>query len=103
MDARTQKQPRCGSPPAGAGGNRSMRLRQLGGRRRDARVLWVSMDDTAPHPYLVSSLRQSAVAVRDLHWAIAENGQRSFGRYVEFGNRTRHQHPMSIKLVSPEM
>jgi len=61
------------------------------------------MDDTAPHPYLVSSLRQAGMAVRDLHWAMSENGHRSFGRYVEFGERTGQEHPMSVKLVSPRM
>jgi glycosyltransferase involved in cell wall biosynthesis len=61
------------------------------------------MDDTYPHPYLVASLRRAGTAVRELHWAMAENGQRSFGRYVEFGRRTGHEHPMSIKLVSPRM
>jgi glycosyltransferase involved in cell wall biosynthesis len=61
------------------------------------------MDDTAPHPYLVASLRQAGMAVRDLHWAMSENGRRSFGRYVEFGERTGQEHPMSVKLVSPRM
>jgi glycosyltransferase involved in cell wall biosynthesis len=66
-------------------------------------VLWVAMDDTYPHPYLVASLRRAGTAVRELHWAMSQNGQRSFGRYVEFGDRTGHEHPMSIKLVSPRM
>jgi glycosyltransferase involved in cell wall biosynthesis len=61
------------------------------------------MDDTYPHPYLVASLRQAGTAVREIHWAMSQNGQRSFGRYVEFGDRTGHEHPMSIKLVSPRM
>jgi glycosyltransferase involved in cell wall biosynthesis len=61
------------------------------------------MDDTYPHPYLVASLRGAGTAVRELHWAMSENGQRSFGRYVEFGDRTGHEHPMSIKLVGPRM
>ena len=80
-----------------------MRLRRPVVRRRDPRVLWVAMDDTAPHPYLVASLRRAGTAVRDLHWAMSKNGQRSFGRYVEFGDRTGHEHPMSVKLVSPRM
>ena len=61
------------------------------------------MDDTAPHPYLVSSLRRVGMAVRDLHWAMSENGQRSFGRYLEFGDRAGYEHPMSVKLVSPRI
>jgi len=80
-----------------------MRLRRRGVQRREPRVLWLAMDDTAPHPYLVSSLRQAGMAVRDLHWAMSENGHRSFGRYVEFGARTGQEHPMSVKLISPRM
>jgi glycosyltransferase involved in cell wall biosynthesis len=80
-----------------------MRLRRRGVQRRELRVLWLALDDSAPHPYLVSSLRKAGMAVRDLHWAMSENGQRSFGRYVEFGDRTGHEHPMSVKLVSPRM
>ena len=66
-------------------------------------VLWVAMDDTSPHPYLVASLRRAGTAVRELHWALSKNGQRSFGRYVELGDRTGHEHPMSVKLVSPRI
>ena len=66
-------------------------------------VLWVAMDDTSPHPYLVASLRRAGMAVRELHWAISKNGQRSFGRYVELGDRTGQEHPMSVKLVSPRI
>jgi glycosyltransferase involved in cell wall biosynthesis len=61
------------------------------------------MDGTAPHPYLVESLRATGTAVRDLHWAVSENGHRSFGRYLEFGDRTGQEHPMSVKLVSPRV
>jgi glycosyltransferase involved in cell wall biosynthesis len=66
-------------------------------------VLWVAMDDTSPHPYLVASLRRTGTAVRELHWALSKNGQRAFGRYVELGDRTGHEHPMSVKLVSPRI
>jgi hypothetical protein len=69
-----------------------MRLRRRAARRREPRVLWVAMDDTYPHPYLVASLRQTGAAVRELHWAMSRNGQRSFGRYVEFGDRTGYEH-----------
>ena len=78
-----------------------MRLRRRGVKQ--PRVLWVAMDDCPPHPYLVASLRRAGMAVRELHWAISKNGQRSFGRYVEFGDRTGQEHPMSVKLVSPRM
>jgi glycosyltransferase involved in cell wall biosynthesis len=80
-----------------------MRLRRRGVQRQEPRVLWLAMDDTAPHPYLVKSLRKAGMAVRDLHWAMSENGKRSFGRYVEFGDRAGQEHPMSVKLVSPRM
>ena len=80
-----------------------MRLSRRGGPRGESRVLWVSRDDTAPHPYLVASSRRAGMEVRDLHWAMSENGQRAFGRFVELGNRTGHEHPMSVKLVSPRL
>jgi glycosyltransferase involved in cell wall biosynthesis len=80
-----------------------MRLMRHGVQRWESRVLWLAMDDTAPHPYLVKSLRKAGMAVRDLHWAMSENGKRSFGRYVEFGDRAGQEHPMSVKLVSPRM
>ena len=66
-------------------------------------VLWVAMDYSSPHPYLVASLRRAGMAVRELHWAISENGQRSFGRYVVLPDRTGQEHPMSVKLVSPRI
>ncbi len=80
-----------------------MRLSRVDLLRQDPQILWVSMDDTAPHPYLVASLRRAGVAVRDLRWAMSENGQRSFGRFVEFGDQTGREHRMSVKLVSPRM
>jgi glycosyltransferase involved in cell wall biosynthesis len=75
----------------------------------EPRVLWVADDDNPPHPYLVASLRRAGTAVRELHWGMSKNGQRSFGRYVEFGDRTGsgpylpEKDPMSVKLVSPRM
>ena len=80
-----------------------MRLSRQAVRRGEPRVLWVSRDDTAPHPYLVASSRQAGTAVRDLHWAEPLGGERSFGRFVEFGDGTGPEHPMSVKLVSPRM
>jgi hypothetical protein len=83
--------------------DRLVRLRRRAAQRREPRVLWVAMDDTYPHPYLVASLRQTGAAVRELHSAMSRNGQRSFAQYVEFDDRTGYEHPMSIKLVSPRM
>jgi glycosyltransferase involved in cell wall biosynthesis len=80
-----------------------MRLKGPDIRRQEPRILWVSMDDTAPHPYLVAALRRTGVAVRDLHWAMSENGQRSFGRFLEFGDRKGQEYPMGVKLVSPRL
>jgi glycosyltransferase involved in cell wall biosynthesis len=71
------------------------------GRRREAGILWVSRDDTAPHPYLVESCRRTGERVRDLRWAQEQDGRRPLGRFVEFG-RGRHgqEYSMSVKLVS---
>jgi glycosyltransferase involved in cell wall biosynthesis len=80
-----------------------MRLRRLDVRHPEPDVLWVSMDDTAPHPYLVASLRRTGVAVRDIRWAMSENGERPFGWFLEFGNPTGREHRMSVKLVSPRI
>jgi glycosyltransferase involved in cell wall biosynthesis len=63
----------------------------------------VCSDDSPPHPYLVESSRRAGSAVRDLHWDIPLDGERSFGRWVEFGDRTGRENPMSVKLVSPRM
>jgi glycosyltransferase involved in cell wall biosynthesis len=80
-----------------------MLLSRRGVRRGEPRVLWVTRDDTAPHPYLVASSRQAGTAVRELHWVVPLEGERSFGRFVEFGDGTGPEHPMSVKLVSPRM
>jgi glycosyltransferase involved in cell wall biosynthesis len=63
----------------------------------------VTRDDTSPHPYLVQSARQAGEAVRELHWAVPLEGERSYGRFVELGGRDQPEHPMSVKLVSPRM
>jgi glycosyltransferase involved in cell wall biosynthesis len=81
-----------------------MRLSRRRVGRGDSGVLWVAMDDTAPHPYLVESARRIGATVRELHWAMSEDGQRSFGRFVEFGgHKRRRENPMSVKLVSPRL
>jgi glycosyltransferase involved in cell wall biosynthesis len=80
-----------------------MLLSRRGVRRGEPRVLWVTRDDTAPHPYLVASPHQTGTAARELHWVVPLEGERSFGRFVEFGDGTGPEHPMSVKLVSPRM
>ncbi len=32
-------------------------------------ILWVTRDNTAPHPYLVEACRRAGGEVRELHWA----------------------------------
>jgi glycosyltransferase involved in cell wall biosynthesis len=66
-------------------------------------ILWVTRDDTAPHPYLVASCRRAGEQVRELRWAQEQDGQRPLGRFVELGRRGGWQHPMSLKLVSPRL
>jgi glycosyltransferase involved in cell wall biosynthesis len=80
-----------------------MRLSRRGVRREESRLLWVGQDDGPPHPYLVAACRHAGELIRELLWAMSKDGQRSFGRVVEFGDRTGHEHPMSVKLVSPRM
>ena len=83
--------------------DRPMRLSRRGVQREESRLLWVGQDDGPPHRYLVAACRQAGELVRELLWAMSEDGQRSFGRVVEFGDRTGQEHPMSVKLVSPRM
>ena len=73
------------------------------GRDGEPRVLWVAFDHTAPHPALVECSRRAGLAVRELFWAVPHDGERPFGRFVEFGGRPGREHPMSVKLVSPRM
>jgi len=80
-----------------------MRLSRRSVGRAERRVLWVTMNDTSPHPDLVESARRAGSAIRELHWAVPLAGERSFGRLVELGDRTGPEHPMSLKLVSPRM
>ena len=79
-----------------------MRLSRRGARRGESRLLWVNSDDSSP-PYLVESARRAGNAVRDLRWDLPLDGERSFGRLVEFGDRTGREYPMSVKLVSPRL
>src|SRR5512133_1215663 len=66
-------------------------------------ILWVTRDNTAPHPYLVEACRRAGSEVRELHWAEEFNGERPIGWFVELGRRTGRTHPMSFKLVSPQL
>ena len=66
-------------------------------------MLWVAMDNSSPHPYLVESCRRAGSAVREIRWAEPLEDERSFGQVVEFGRRTGQEHPMSVKVVSPRL
>ena len=66
-------------------------------------LLWVTRDDSSPHPYLVASARRAGEAVREIHWAVPLDGERSFGRFVELGGRHGREHPMSVKAVRPRL
>ena len=66
-------------------------------------ILWVTRDNTTPHPYLVEACRRAGGEVRELRWAEEFDGQRPMGRFVELGRRTGRTHPMSVKLVSPRL
>ncbi len=66
-------------------------------------ILWVTRDNTAPHPYLVEACRRAGADVRELHWAEEFEGEPPIGRFVELGRRTGRKHPMSFKLVSPRL
>ena len=80
-----------------------MRLSRRPGRPLEARILWVGLDNLPPHSYLVESSRRAGSAVRELHWASPLEGERSFGRLVEFGDRLGREYPVSVKVVSPRM
>jgi glycosyltransferase involved in cell wall biosynthesis len=67
-------------------------------------ILWVTRDDTAPHPYLVASCRRAGEQVRELRWAQEQDGRRPLGRFVELGpGRNGREYSMSVKLVSPRL
>jgi glycosyltransferase involved in cell wall biosynthesis len=80
-----------------------MRLSRRSARRGEPRLLWVTSDGSSPHPYLIESCRRAGSAVRDLQWDVPLDGQRSFGRLVEFRDRAGGRYPMSVKLVSPRL
>jgi glycosyltransferase involved in cell wall biosynthesis/GT2 family glycosyltransferase len=80
---------------------------EVAGRARAAgrpRILWLTRDATAPHPYLVEAARRAGASVTELHWAEPLAGDRSYGWFVELGaRRSGREHPMSFKLVSPRL
>ena len=71
----------------------------------EQRVLWVNLDDSSPHPYLVESARRAGATVRDLRWAQAQdNGKRPLGRLVTLGRpRAGREHPITLKVVGPRL
>jgi glycosyltransferase involved in cell wall biosynthesis len=66
-------------------------------------VLWISRDNSAPHPYLVEACRRAGADVREVRWAEEVDGRRPIGRFVELGRATGRTHPMSVKLISPRL
>jgi hypothetical protein len=72
-------------------------------RARRHGLLWVTREDSPPQPYLVASARRAGEAVREIHWAVPLDGERSFGRFVELGGRHGREHPMSVKAVRPRL
>jgi glycosyltransferase involved in cell wall biosynthesis len=67
-------------------------------------ILWATRDDTSPHPYLVESCRRAGVTVREVRWALPENGRRPLGRIVTFrGRGNRREHPITLKVVGPRL
>jgi hypothetical protein len=59
------------------------RLVQPAGKRG---IVWVAMDDTAPHSYLVERCRRAGEAVRELRWNQYQDGRRPLGRVVALGS-----------------
>jgi glycosyltransferase involved in cell wall biosynthesis len=80
----------------------AVNLRQAARPRRHG-LLWVTRDDSSPHPYLVASARRAGETVREIHWATPLDGERSFGWFLELGGRHGRENPMSVKVVSPRL
>lgn len=67
-------------------------------------ILWVSCDDSSPHPYLVESARRAGARVQDLRWGQAQDGERPLGRRVTLGRpRAGREHPVTLKVVGPRL
>jgi len=67
-------------------------------------ILWAALDDSSPHPYLVAAARHAGATIRELHWAVSEDGGRPLGRLVTFGGRRGgREHPITVKAVGPRL
>ena len=67
-------------------------------------ILWVTRDDSSPHPYLVESARRAGATVREVRWTQAQDGKRPLGRMVTVGRRRAgREHPITIKVVGPRL
>ena len=67
-------------------------------------ILWVTRDDSSPHPYLVASARRAGATVREVRWTQAQDGERPLGRMVTVGRRRAgREHPITIKVVGPRL
>jgi hypothetical protein len=58
------------------------RLIQPEGKRG---IVWVAMDDTAPHSYLVERCRRAGEPVREQRWNQSQDGRQPLGRVVALG------------------
>lgn len=100
---RTRPGDREASGPANRKAPTRVALNDPNATQAGSGLLWVTRDDSAPHPYLVTSARQAGAEVREIHWAEPLDGERSFGRFVELRGRRHREHPMSVKAVSPRL
>jgi glycosyltransferase involved in cell wall biosynthesis len=67
-------------------------------------ILWVTRDNSSPHPYLVASARRAGATVRELRWAEARDGERPLGRHVSLAHRRAgREHPITLKVVGPRL
>jgi glycosyltransferase involved in cell wall biosynthesis len=81
-----------------------MRFRRRARNAQAPSILWTTKDDSSPHPYLVESCRRAGATVRELHWAVPENGKRPLGRVVSLGRRgAGREHPITLKVVGPRL
>jgi glycosyltransferase involved in cell wall biosynthesis len=85
-----------GAYPVSVNGRKATRARRQG-------LLWVTRDDSSPQPYLVASARRAGETVREIHWAVPLDGERSFGRCVELGGHRGREQPMNVSAVSPRL
>ena len=62
-------------------------------------ILWVTRDNTAPHPYLVEACRRAGAEVRELHWAEEFEGDGLSLRHGQAHGRSTHE----LQVVSPRL